>query len=549
MRLRGRGFFAVAGLVWALTVVYLPSAQPHERVLGQLAAPGDPGGPDVQAASGAPDASTGDGGQAATSAGAPGAPRTTIPQLSLSTGVTRGGVVCRPGVNQVPDTGYAPPCRPKFTGDNGGATYNGVTATTIRMAIRYFGPSVLSPTGGGLDATERHIDDVFLKWFTANYEVYGRQVVFDEYQTPHGDYLSELGGKGRDAACEDAIALAQEHHDFGVIYSDTLPFMDCAAQQGLVITDVESRPSEPFLAAHDPFLWASEQECYRISYQMAEYMGKRLAHRPAKYAGEADYMNRDRRFGIVVPDVPGYHDCYAIIGRELHDKYGVPDISEFHYQADLSTVSEQVSRAVIQFKSEGVTTVSVFGPWQATQFLTQGARNQDWHPEWLVNGVGGDDTDDSAQQYDQSEVAGHMIGRSEYSADANYIGTETEGGRLYRKLTGQPLPDGYGDGGFAILNQLFTFLQQAGPNLTPYTLGRGVRALPARAGPQGAWSYRVNPDGTPGFSHSATIDANEIWYDATIIGSNGKRGGWHVNPQRYAGGQWPTTPPEVYPGR
>jgi hypothetical protein len=214
---------------------------------------------------------------------------------------------------------------------------------------------------------------------------------------------------------------------------------------------------------------------------------------------------------------------------------------------DLASASEQVSRAAIQFKSQGVTTVSVFGPAIATQYMTQGARNQDWHPEWLVNGVGGDDSDVSGQSYDQSEVAGHTFGRSEYLADPAYVGRNTEGARLYQKLTGKPLPDGYGDGFFEFLNQLFTLLQQAGPDLTPYSLGQGARSLPVRVGPQGAWSYAFNPDGTPGFSHGATIDSNELWYDATIVGSNGKRGSWHVNPVRYLGRQWPTTPPEVYP--
>jgi hypothetical protein len=452
-------------------------------------------------------------------------------------------------VLQVSDTAYAPPCRAAFTGDNGGATYNGVTRTTIRIAHRYFGASVVSPTGQGLDATARGIRDVFLKYFNTHYELYGRQVVVDDYQSPHGDYLSELGGKGRDAACEDAIALAQEHHDFAVIYSDSLVFMDCAAQQGMVITDVEGRPSETFLAARDPFLWASEQECFRVAYQMAEYMGKRLAHRPARYAGDTDYVTRERKFGIVIPDVPDYQACYDTIGEQLRDRYGVNDLAVFRYQVDLASASEQVSRAAIQFKAAGVTTVSAFGPPIVTQYMTQGARNQDWQPEWLNNGVGGSDTDQAAQSYDQSEVAGHMFGRSEYRADGVYIGRDSEGGRLYQKLTGHPLPDGNGDGGFEIMNQLFTFLQQAGPNLTPYALGQGVRALPTRAGPQGIWTYGFNPDGSPGFSHGATLDSNEIWYDPSITGSNGKRGGWHVNPQRYRGGDWPSTPPEVYPGR
>ncbi len=57
--------------------------------------------------------------------------------IKAGTGTTISGTKCAAGTPQF-DSPYADPCIPKFTGNNGGATYNGVTATTITLAQREF---------------------------------------------------------------------------------------------------------------------------------------------------------------------------------------------------------------------------------------------------------------------------------------------------------------------------------------------------------------------------------------------------------------------------
>ncbi|HEY1633869.1 MAG TPA: hypothetical protein VGF64_03860, partial [Acidimicrobiales bacterium] len=52
-------------------------------------------------------------------------------------GTTRGGFPCKPGVRQLPFSQYAAPCVGQFTGNNGGATYNGVTPNQITIAMRH----------------------------------------------------------------------------------------------------------------------------------------------------------------------------------------------------------------------------------------------------------------------------------------------------------------------------------------------------------------------------------------------------------------------------
>ena len=54
-------------------------------------------------------------------------------KIAAGTGTTLGGAKCTPGTLQF-NSAYVAPCVPKFTGNNGGATSNGVTASTITLA-------------------------------------------------------------------------------------------------------------------------------------------------------------------------------------------------------------------------------------------------------------------------------------------------------------------------------------------------------------------------------------------------------------------------------
>ena len=57
--------------------------------------------------------------------------------MKVGPGTTVSGIKCKPGVHQF-DSPYAPPCIAKFTGNNGGATYRGVTSNEIVLATREF---------------------------------------------------------------------------------------------------------------------------------------------------------------------------------------------------------------------------------------------------------------------------------------------------------------------------------------------------------------------------------------------------------------------------
>jgi len=134
--------FAVAGL---LIVSLLPTVDQGERGLftgsGSGAGSGLASGTGVGSQpDGAADGSTAGtpGAGAAPAAAGPGNRGADKPAAPFTPGKTRGGFDCGPGVRQLPWSKYAAPCVPVFNGNNGGATWRGVSADKIRIVFRRY---------------------------------------------------------------------------------------------------------------------------------------------------------------------------------------------------------------------------------------------------------------------------------------------------------------------------------------------------------------------------------------------------------------------------
>ena len=146
--------------------------------------------------------------------------------VQVGTGVTRGGTACASGVRQIPFSQYADPCEAKFTGNDGGATYNGVTSDTITIAIRHTSDSQganaatlnaeSQAAGGATDTQDEQYMDQLVGYFNKVFELYGRQVKLVDYNG-QGNYTNEELGQDETTACADADALATTVHAFGVL--------------------------------------------------------------------------------------------------------------------------------------------------------------------------------------------------------------------------------------------------------------------------------------------------------------------------------------------
>ncbi len=532
---------------------------------GQGAGNGDGGAPTTAARGGSAE---GGGGAARPAGGGAAAPANSAlpPEESAAaaqdpSGTARSGVACEPGVRQIPFSSYATQCTRQFEGDNGGETTRGVTAEEIIIVRRSFPESANSRAADELNSragfadpeTADRVRDELVAYFNSAYELYGRQVKIIEYESENGDSTEEVQGRGREGACADATKIANELGAFGTIDGGSAPFAECAAERGLVVFDGAAYYPERFYQKFHPFVWHRVMECERISYQVAEYVGKRLLDRKAKWAGDTVMQQQERVFGTYVPDNDGYQHCVQISERELEQEYGGQVASRYNYQLDLSRFPDQAAQAAVQFKADGVTTVILACDPYSVVFLTQAAERQSWHPEWYIIGVASQDTDNFGRLYDQNQVDGHMFGMSQLGRTEDLIGPNSEAGRVYKHATGNDMPEGT-SGDYYESVSFFNLLQAAGPTLTPDSLANGAMTIPPGGAPDfpaGYWSLQDGPDGTAGAGdHTLVEDSREIYWDGSAQAPDGDEGTFleTYDGRRFRNNEWPEEEPPVYPG-
>ncbi len=209
--------------------------------------------------------------------------------IKAGTGTTSSGAKCTPSAPQF-DSPYAPPCIPKFTGNNGGATYDGVTANTVTLVEREF-PSAADTeeieaqakaAGAAIPQVISQVQQVFLNYFNSVYDLYGRKVVIKPYTTQSSFTTEELG-QGQPQACADAQTIANQIHAFGETgmtngdsYGGTGPFSTCAAQDHLVEFDGDPYYDEAAFEALNPYVWSITQNCNTITDSEAEVVATML---------------------------------------------------------------------------------------------------------------------------------------------------------------------------------------------------------------------------------------------------------------------------------
>ncbi len=435
--------------------------------------------------------------------------------IKAGTGTISSGAKCTPSTPQFASP-YAAPCIPKFTGNNGGATYDGVTASTITLVEREF-PSAADTeeieaeakaAGGAIPQVISQVQQVFLNYFNSVYDLYGRKVVIEPFNT-QASFTNEELGQGQPQACADAQTIANQMHAFGETgitngdsYGGTGPFSTCAAQDHLVEFNGDPYYDEAAFEAVNPYVWSTSQNCNTITDSEAEVVSNMLAGKKAIYAGDPTLKDQVRKFAAFVPNVSQYLNCTKDFVNLLEHKYHVnkSELSpSFDYNLDIATFQQSAQQAIIQFKAAGVTTVICSADPFSLGLLTKAAAAQNYHPEWFMTGSALTDQDQVAQGlYDLPEIQGHMFGLSESAPSTALTGPQSLAGPLYQKLTGPAIPQGT-DGNYGDMVEIFDDLQAAGPDLTPGNMARGIHALPtignAPAYQYGQWTYNAGADG------------------------------------------------------
>jgi hypothetical protein len=465
---------------------------------------------------------------------------------------------CAPGgLLQENVTSFSLPCIPKFTGDNGGATYQGVTKDEVKVVVlaAHYEPAVQAAlTAVGLAATDQQhaeASNVFAQFINKRYELYNRKIKAVVVST---DCVT-----GDDPCYRaDAKAMLARHKPFAVVWAvpGIAPpsFMDEVARARVIGLGAPGLPTEWFKARR-PYMWTEVPQSPASTDLISDYYCKKMYGKNATLAGDPRMRLERRRLGIIVTEIPENIEAAKrvfenVTGRMCGSKSDGTQL--YTIAANTDEADAQRPTLISRMKNDGIN-VSLQLP--STDVLGCNACDQaQYYPENLISGQNQNDAD--------------IVGRLDASAQrTNRFG-------IGMRPLATPLPDhdfrrasrdvnpGYEppyitEGDYLALAMIGRMVQLAGPRLTPQTVEAGAHGMVQLGGfvnlrPWNGWKC-CDPkvpkwmlgDGPDDFS--AWSDAREIYWDDTAISpDDGRPGAWVcVQPcKRYEAGQWPKGEPK-----
>lgn len=525
---------------------------------GGAAGSGAPGAPSTGAAGAAGSTDAGASGGAAGAPVAGGAPGTTAggaagaPVAAGAPGTRTAGPADRSkcaadGKRQQDVTVSSPPCVPRFTGDNGGATYQGVTAKTVKV-LRYRPKSnpqvdaILRTQGLAFsNAEEEQAQATYTKFFDKHYEFSGRKI----------EWISEVGTcevSPPDLACfrNEVKRLNAKHQPFAVYWANSTTqaeFFDEWSRLG-VINVGGWHFNAQFNNALRPFHWDVFMDGTRTATNIADYWCKKMRGKNATLAGSPDLQGKRRKLGILTQAFPvtkkNAQDLYAMVtGGKCGNK---DDAAEPVFTpSDIAQGQQTANVAVQKLKAEGVTTLVIISDPINPTFTTTAATRQQWFPEHLLAGSGVIDFDPLGRLYDQSQWR-NAFGPGHLADPAPPERTDA-----FRAAADVGVRDnGAGNLIFAYMSLIATQVQMSGPDLKPLNVERGVLSLP----PSGGWEATKNPLAIlikyGRGDYTAIEDSRHTFWDPNATSKiDGKPGAYVAleGGRRFEIGTWPTGEP------
>jgi ABC-type branched-subunit amino acid transport system substrate-binding protein len=411
-------------------------------------------------------------------------------------------------------------CYADVEGDNGGETSKGVTADTIKV-VAYVSPEddpvidYVTQAIANDDTVEQVSETIqgYVDIFNATYQTYGRQVEL-EILVGSGSANDET------AARADAVRADEEMGAFAVLGGPTLTsvFADELAQREVVcIGCTGGDPS--FYEERAPYLYGVGQNADQVQISLVEYMSKKLAGRPAEFAGDEALTSEERVFGYLWIES---NDSSASQAELFEERLGEEDIElaeSVSYTLDPARLQEQATSVITRLKQAGVTSVVFSGDPVALGPFTTEATAQDFRPEWILGPQVLVDTVAFSRTYDQEQWA-HAFGISPLTVKPDQ--TQRSPFVLYNWFHGEDPPAA--DTSAVLIPNVSTFfaaVSAAGPDLTPENIQAGLFSRPPTP------SYRSEPslsygdhDRWPYPDYNGVDDVTEIWWDPEATGED-----------------------------
>lgn len=463
----------------------------------------------------------------------------------------------------------APQCVPFFSGDNGGATWTGVSKDEIRVVVYmdtgnyadessydegiYDVDTIPAPacpknTSGNDPKQCAHVMVRVVRslanFFNDRFQTYGRRVHFWVQFTSSGDAKNRRIDAARQL--DEIPGKPFSGFDEAVFNGYNEEYVDAAAARGMLVfsSNVTSHTSA-FYQRNAPLAWGFWPDVEHWADLYVSYVCKKVAPYPVSHsgaAGGAGGFNGQRRvFGLFhTSDAKevGLQRFYNLVKAGLN-KCGVEvaaqgTFPQSRFIVNNSDAGDEQTQAIAQFQQAGVTTVLYLGGVEGK--FTQLADAQKYYPEIVVAGDLYNDNIGNARLQNQNVWKNAWAMSYQLREDRR---SEQPGYRAARD--GDPNLDedaaGFAADSYRDFFMLFQGIQVAGPKLNPENINKGFHALPERTSdsPYVASCF-FDPD-----DYSCVKDAQEVWWDTTgHPQASNTPGCWRMvrGGERFLAGKW-----------
>ncbi|HEX9889395.1 MAG TPA: hypothetical protein VGA69_07940 [Nitriliruptorales bacterium] len=463
------------------------------------------------------------------------------------------------------DDPLAPPCVAFFEGDNGGATYQGVTGDEIRIVITHDGHCGGSngPKGPHVEACPKDAwydlwadpyDPSEFSWvtmlrnwqfyFNDRYQTYGRRAHFFvrfNANTTNSGYTPE-------ARRADAVAHVEHADPFAYMVrqinaGNELEYHDAMADLG-VMSFPDSAP-QAMMEQHAPLMWSYLPPLERRAEAYASLVCQRVAPFPVSFSGNQGENGQDRRYGLIYTSdeqFPELRELKDLVLERL-EACGV-EIAEvgthpIHGAAfDSASTPEYAYEVMARFQTQGITTI--LWPGGTEVRFSAAAASLGYEPEWILAADGTNDGY-ATPRWQDKEVWNHTWVVTT-AVRENVNERDTPCADAYRSVKPDASTNNlemvYACAYYNTLRQIFVAVQVAGPRLTPEAVDKGFRAIPALPSPS---PYSAACFYEPG-DWTCVKDATAMKWDSYGEIEPGSGVGCHRMPEegrRFLAGQWP----------
>jgi hypothetical protein len=460
---------------------------------------------------------------------------------------------------------------PGFKGDNGGATYPGVTGDEIKIVL-YNDSNVKGDMNTpydpsqepGTDATApyqtinlvRTIKDQ-LRYFQARYETYGRTV----------HVLAQPSTNALSTTCpqrtQDADDVQDTYHPFAAVHlgDGGQCFMEELANRFKVPSfglnsDVQRQRYEK----HSPYIWGFFPDQEAETGWSASYICDVLYNhgkQTARFSTDITLQNLKRKFALVYPlndgRGPEGEELAKLLIDDLKKDCNLPLIVHTYDASGNGAGAQEAPGFVSEFKQKNVTTVICYCipvPTETTVSTMQNAAEGiQYRPEWYWDAMSRMFRAVWEKEYGDPKMANFGVSQH-WRQPAFHLQYHYQ---AYHSVDPNSEPNAFLDFDiYHLFLNLFQAIQAAGPNLTPQTVQQGMFTFNYTSQqnpyvPTGGYG----PYNSHAISDYTFVDTGMAWWwdpTGTPPGGNQGEGCLRVmnNGQRYYADQWPKGDADMY---